>query len=117
MFLALAIVCDNYLVTSLKKICKTCNLSEDVAGATLMAAGTSAPEIFVSIISVFLIHGDIGVKTIVGAALYNILFITGLCGSFTRHEHQTEIAAIIVIVTITFSEKLTVRSNGGCSLE
>uniref|UniRef100_A0A3P8UT85 Solute carrier family 24 member 4 n=1 Tax=Cynoglossus semilaevis TaxID=244447 RepID=A0A3P8UT85_CYNSE len=50
MFLALAITCDEYFVTSLEKICEKLDLSEDVAGATFMAAGSSAPELFASVI-------------------------------------------------------------------
>uniref|UniRef100_A0A8C2IZ15 Solute carrier family 24 member 6a n=1 Tax=Cyprinus carpio TaxID=7962 RepID=A0A8C2IZ15_CYPCA len=50
MFYALAIVCDVYFVPSLEKICENLHLSEDVAGATFMAAGSSAPELFTSLI-------------------------------------------------------------------
>ncbi|XP_077096247.1 sodium/potassium/calcium exchanger 4a isoform X2 [Siphateles boraxobius] len=82
MFLALAIVCDDYFVTSLEKICEKLQLSEDVAGATFMAAGSSAPELFASIIGVFITHGDVGVGTIVGSAVFNILCIIGVCGIF-----------------------------------
>ncbi|XP_060789033.1 sodium/potassium/calcium exchanger 4a [Neoarius graeffei] len=82
MFLALAIVCDDYFVTSLEKICEKLHLSEDVAGATFMAAGSSAPELFASIIGVFVTHGDVGVGTIVGSAVFNILCIIGVCGIF-----------------------------------
>ncbi|XP_049319502.1 sodium/potassium/calcium exchanger 4a isoform X1 [Astyanax mexicanus] len=82
MFLALAIVCDDYFVTSLEKICEKLQMSEDVAGATFMAAGSSAPELFASIIGVFITHGDVGVGTIVGSAVFNILCIIGVCGIF-----------------------------------
>ncbi|XP_063079661.1 sodium/potassium/calcium exchanger 4 isoform X2 [Engraulis encrasicolus] len=82
MFLALAIVCDDYFVTSLEKICEKLDLSEDVAGATFMAAGSSAPELFASVIGVFITHGDVGVGTIVGSAVFNILCIIGVCGVF-----------------------------------
>ncbi|XP_026870879.2 sodium/potassium/calcium exchanger 4 isoform X3 [Electrophorus electricus] len=82
MFLALAVVCDDYFVTSLEKICEKLDLSEDVAGATFMAAGSSAPELFASIIGVFITHGDVGVGTIVGSAVFNILCIIGVCGIF-----------------------------------
>ncbi|KAF4083634.1 hypothetical protein AMELA_G00118950 [Ameiurus melas] len=82
MFLALAIVCDDYFVMSLEKICEKLHLSEDVAGATFMAAGSSAPELFASIIGVFITHGDVGVGTIVGSAVFNILCIIGVCGIF-----------------------------------
>ncbi|XP_076129335.1 sodium/potassium/calcium exchanger 4 [Alosa pseudoharengus] len=82
MFLALAIVCDDYFVMSLEKICEKLDLSEDVAGATFMAAGSSAPELFASVIGVFITHGDVGVGTIVGSAVFNILCIIGVCGIF-----------------------------------
>lgn len=82
MFCALAVVCDDYFVPSLEKLCERLNLSEDVAGATFMAAGSSAPELFTSIIGVFITHGDVGVGTIVGSAVFNILCIIGVCGFF-----------------------------------
>ncbi|XP_074854857.1 sodium/potassium/calcium exchanger 4 [Carettochelys insculpta] len=82
MFYALAIVCDDFFVPSLEKICEKLHLSADVAGATFMAAGSSTPELFASIIGVFITHGDVGVGTIVGSAVFNILCIIGVCGIF-----------------------------------
>ncbi|CAB1343617.1 unnamed protein product [Coregonus sp. 'balchen'] len=82
MFYALALVCDDYFVPSLEKICERLHLSEDVAGATFMAAGSSAPELFTSVIGVFITKGDVGVGTIVGSAVFNILCIIGVCGIF-----------------------------------
>nr|XP_046256969.1 sodium/potassium/calcium exchanger 3 isoform X1 [Scatophagus argus] len=82
MFYALALVCDDYFVPSLEKICERLHLSEDVAGATFMAAGSSAPELFTSVIGVFVTKGDVGVGTIVGSAVFNILCIIGACGIF-----------------------------------
>uniref|UniRef100_A0A1A7YG27 Solute carrier family 24 (Sodium/potassium/calcium exchanger), member 3 n=1 Tax=Iconisemion striatum TaxID=60296 RepID=A0A1A7YG27_9TELE len=82
MFYALALVCDDYFVPSLEKICERLHLSEDVAGATFMAAGSSAPELFTSVIGVFITKGDVGVGTIVGSAVFNILCIIGMCGIF-----------------------------------
>ncbi|KAM6455938.1 sodium/potassium/calcium exchanger 3 isoform 2-T2 [Liasis olivaceus] len=82
MFYALAIICDDFFVPSLEKICERLHLSEDVAGATFMAAGSSAPELFTSVIGVFITKGDVGVGTIVGSAVFNILCIIGVCGLF-----------------------------------
>uniref|UniRef100_A0AAZ3QZX1 Sodium/calcium exchanger membrane region domain-containing protein n=1 Tax=Oncorhynchus tshawytscha TaxID=74940 RepID=A0AAZ3QZX1_ONCTS len=67
-----------------------CNLqlSEDVAGATFMAAGSSAPELFTSLIGVFITKGDLGVGTIVGSAVFNILVIIGICGIFAGQVTQ-----------------------------
>ena len=82
MFGALAVVCDDYFVPSLEQITDKLHMHSDVAGATFMAAGSSAPELFTSIIAVFITKSDIGLGTIVGSAVFNILFIVAICGLF-----------------------------------
>jgi len=44
-----------------------------------MAAGGSAPELFTSIIGVFIAQSDVGIGTIVGSAVFNILFVIAAC--------------------------------------
>ena len=51
------------------------HLSDDVAGATLMAAGASSPELFSSIIALFVTHSALGLGTIVGSEIFNQLMI------------------------------------------
>ncbi|XP_017871038.1 PREDICTED: sodium/potassium/calcium exchanger 4 isoform X1 [Drosophila arizonae] len=80
LFVALAVVCDEYFVPAVEKICAALNMSNDVAGATFMAAATSAPELFVNVIGTFITEGDIGVGTIVGSAVFNILAVAACCG-------------------------------------
>ena len=79
-FCALTVVCDDYFVASLNRITKCLGLKPDVAGATFMAVGSSAPTLFISIISTFFTEGDIGLGTIVGSTIFNTLFIIALCG-------------------------------------
>ena len=61
-------ICDEFLVPSLEIMCVKLKLKEDVAGASFMAFGASAPEIVISIITT--IQGgdnvDIGVGSIIG---------------------------------------------------
>lgn len=80
LFVATAIVCDDYFVSSLDKVCEHFGISEDVAGATFMAAGSSMPELFTAIIGVFITKGDVGIGTIVGSAVFNVVFVIGVCG-------------------------------------
>ncbi|XP_077275887.1 solute carrier family 24 member Nckx30C isoform X6 [Temnothorax americanus] len=84
MFVALAIVCDEFFVPSLDVIIEKFDIADDVAGATFMAAGGSAPELFTSIIGVFVSFDDVGIGTIVGSAVFNILFVIGMCAIFSR---------------------------------
>lgn len=85
MFLALAIVCDEFFVPALEEISSDhhLNLSMDVAGATLMAAGGSAPELFTSFVGTFQ-QSDIGIGTIVGSAVFNVLFVIGCCSMMSK---------------------------------
>uniref|UniRef100_A0A8C5KCH6 Solute carrier family 24 (sodium/potassium/calcium exchanger), member 4 n=2 Tax=Jaculus jaculus TaxID=51337 RepID=A0A8C5KCH6_JACJA len=117
MFYALAIVCDDFFVPSLEKICEKLHLSEDVAGATFMAAGSSTPELFASVIGVFITHGDVGVGTIVGSAVFNILCIIGVCGLFAGQVvHLTWWAvgrdsvyytlSVIVLIAFIYDEEI-----------
>lgn len=77
-FYLLAIVCDRYFVLSLDKIADRLRMNSDMAGATLMAVGSSAPELFVSFIALFKPGNEaMGAGTIVGSALFNILVIIG----------------------------------------
>ncbi|XP_077331345.1 sodium/potassium/calcium exchanger 2 isoform X2 [Lithobates pipiens] len=84
MFIALAVVCDEFFVPSLTVITEKLMISDDVAGATFMAAGGSAPELFTSLIGVFISHSNVGIGTIVGSAVFNILFVIGMCALFSK---------------------------------
>lgn len=84
MFVALAIVCDEFFVPALDVIIEKLDIADDVAGATFMAAGGSAPELFTSVIGVFVSFDDVGIGTIVGSAVFNILFVIGMCAIFSR---------------------------------
>ncbi|XP_055908842.1 sodium/potassium/calcium exchanger Nckx30C isoform X3 [Eupeodes corollae] len=84
MFVALAIVCDEFFVPSLDVIIEKLGITDDVAGATFMAAGGSAPELFTSVIGVFVSFDDVGIGTIVGSAVFNILFVIGMCALFSK---------------------------------
>nr|ABK63242.1 NCKX2.3 [Morone saxatilis] len=84
MFISLAIVCDEFFVPALTVITERLEISDDVAGATFMAAGGSAPELFTSVIGVFVSHSNVGIGTIVGSAVFNILFVIGMCALFSK---------------------------------
>ncbi|XP_031718759.1 sodium/potassium/calcium exchanger 3 isoform X2 [Anarrhichthys ocellatus] len=117
MFHALAIVCEFYFVPSLEKVSENLHLSQDVAGATFMAAGSSAPELFTSLIGVFITKGDVGVGTIVGSAVFNILVIIGLCGIFSGQPISLSwwplfrdavfyILSIVVLIMVIYDDKV-----------
>ncbi|CDS35715.1 sodium:potassium:calcium exchanger [Echinococcus multilocularis] len=84
MFLALAIVCDEYFIPCLKVICDVLRLQPDVAGATFMAAGSSAPELATTLVGVLIARDDIGLGAVVGSADFNVMFVTSVCALFSK---------------------------------
>ena len=84
MFMGIAIVCDEYFVPTLEVIVDRLDLTHDVAGATFMAAGGSTPELFTSFIGTFISHSQVGFGTIIGSAVFNILFVIGMCAVFSK---------------------------------
>jgi K+-dependent Na+/Ca+ exchanger-like protein len=83
MFVALAIVCDEFFVPALEVYVDIFKISMDVAGATLMAAGGSAPELFTSMFGT-MAGSDLGFSTIVGSAVFNVLFVIAVCAIFSK---------------------------------
>ncbi|XRB00448.1 sodium/potassium/calcium exchanger [Pycnococcus provasolii] len=82
-FVALALVCDDYFVPALEDAAKALRISHDVAGATLMAAGGSAPELATAIIGTLGRRPGVAVGTIVGSAVFNVLAVIGACAVLT----------------------------------
>lgn len=78
-FVFLARIVDQFFISSLDKISKDLRLSSDAAGATLMAVGSSAPELFVALFAILKPgdHQAIGIGSIVGSAIFNLLVIVG----------------------------------------
>jgi len=75
----LALLTEGFFIVSLDEISARLRLPNDVAGATLMAIGSSAPELSIALIALLKPgdYGDMGIGTIVGSALFNVLVITG----------------------------------------
>ena len=83
MLIGLNTICDVHFSGALELMVEVYEVKPDVAGATFMAAGGSAPELFTSLVGVFA-ETDVGFGTIVGSAVFNVLFVIGLCGWFAK---------------------------------
>ncbi|KAL3985534.1 putative integral membrane protein [Acanthocheilonema viteae] len=83
MFIAISLVSDKFFIPSLSIIIGKLSISNDVAGATFMAAGGSAPEFFASLFGVFITQNNVGIGTIVGSATFNILCVLAFCTFFS----------------------------------
>ena len=69
------LVVDNAVV-----IARSFNLSDKLIGLTIIAAGTSLPELATSAVAAFKKNSDIAIGNVVGSNIFNILFILSVSG-------------------------------------
>lgn len=78
--LALLVLGARWLVGSAVELATAWGVSEAVIGLTIVAAGTSLPEVMTSIIATIKGERDIAVGNVVGSNIFNILGVLGLSG-------------------------------------
>jgi len=93
------IAAGRFIVSGAKGIALSFGIDEFVIGATIVAIGTSIPELATSIISMMRGHDEVGVGTILGSNIFNGLFIIA-------------VAAIIYPIKIHLGEVLPVLAFG-----
>ncbi len=72
----------NYLTDGSAAIARRFNVSGFIIGLTIVALGTSMPEMVVSVISALKGEGDIAIGNVVGSNIFNTLVILGICALF-----------------------------------
>ncbi|MDI6802534.1 MAG: calcium/sodium antiporter [Bacteroidota bacterium] len=75
---ALLILGSNFLVEGAVELAKYFGISELVIGLTIVAAGTSLPEVATSVVAAIKGEKDIAVGNVVGSNIFNILSVLGL---------------------------------------
>jgi cation:H+ antiporter len=81
------------LVRGAVGLASSLGVSETVIGLTIVAAGTSAPELFTSLIAARRGQDDIAIGNVIGSNIFNILGIAGITAVITPLEISTEILA------------------------
>ena len=81
--LVLLVIGAEFLVKGASRIAAVLRISPLIIGLTIVAYGTSAPEMFVSVMSSFSGQGDIAMGNVVGSNICNVLLILGLSALVT----------------------------------
>ena len=118
-FLFLWWVTEYYFIPSLDIIARKWNMSSNMAGATLMAAGSSAPELAIAIFAVIRPgeHLEIGLGTIIGSAVFNMLVIIGVVAAVRKAVLQWQpIARDLLSYFITIILLSYIMLNGNIDL-
>jgi len=81
--LALVVCGSELLIGSMKEICRRHNVPEAVIAVTLVALGTSLPELVTAVTAIRKGHADLLVGNIIGADILNVLFVIGASAAAT----------------------------------
>lgn len=99
------VVGSNLTVNSATDIARAVGLSERVIGLTIVALGTSLPELFTSVTAARKGNADIAIGNIVGSNIFNILFVLGTSALITSLVFEASfwvdgIAAVVAGVVL-----------------
>lgn len=113
--LALIILGSNVTVNAATAIAAYIGLSQRFIGLTIVALGTSLPELFTSVTAARKGNADIAIGNIVGSNIFNILFVIGLsaliidipfAAAFNFDMIIAIAAAVMLLVCVLFTKKL-----------
>jgi cation:H+ antiporter len=98
--IAVVVVGADWLVKSSIELARLIEVSEAFIGLTIVAVGTSSPELVTTIVSTIRGQRDIAVGNLIGSSIYNILFILGVTLLVTPAGIQVEPALIQVDIPV-----------------
>jgi cation:H+ antiporter len=84
--LVLLVMGSNWLVEAAVTLARKMGMSELVVGLTIVAAGTSLPEVATSILAAIRGQRDIAVGNVVGSNIFNVLAVLGISASIAPHD-------------------------------
>jgi len=114
---------SNWLVEAAIIIARTFGVSELVIGLTIVAAGTSMPEVATSIVAAMKGEGDISAGNVIGSNIFNILGVLGVAAATTpesipvaanilRFDLPIAIFAAVVTIPVFIVDNYISRFDG-----
>ena len=125
--LGLLVLGSNWLVDSAVVIAKALGVSELVIGLTIVAVGTSLPEVATSIIAALKGESDIAVGNAVGSNIFNLLGVLGIgallapggisvAGQVLRLDFPVMVFVALVCLPVFYIDSRISRMEGGLLL-
>lgn len=120
--LALTIFGARLLVNAAVEIATALGVSETIIGLTVVAVGTSLPELVTSVIAAVRRHTDLALGNIIGSNIFNIFFILGTTALIQPIPVPAEIArldiwvmlgATAILLLFSYTQREIVRWEGG----
>ena len=123
--LAVIVVGADVLVSGATELARTFGVSDAIIGLTIVAIGTSAPELATTVVATIRNDRDVAVGNLIGSSIYNILMILGATvlaspGGITVSREilliDLPLAALVALVCVPVfrSGQSISRAEGGC---
>ena len=123
--IVVVVVGAELLVSGAVDIAKSLGVSDAVVGLTIVAIGTSAPELATTIMGTLKNERDIAIGNLIGSSTYNILFILGVTSLASPAGVPVDapllhidlpLAALVALVCVPVfaSDRLISRKEGAC---
>ncbi len=115
----------NLFVDGASGIARSLGVSESIIGLTLVAAGTSLPELATSVVAALKKNPEIAIGNVIGSSLFNIFFVLGCSASITplnlmgisNLDFSVLVGSCILLWLFgVFFAKRTITRLEGCSL-
>lgn len=122
--IGLTLLGAKFLVDSATELARAWGVSERVIGLTIVAVGTSLPELITSVMASVRRQNDVAFGNVVGSNIYNALFILGATALFMPVVVSADMGADVWIMTgvtaaligIAFTRRMFSRWVGGVFL-
>lgn len=118
--LTLTLAGANYLTDGSADVAKRLRIPEFIIGLTVVAVGTSMPELVVSVLSAIAGQSDVAIGNVVGSNIFNVFVILGICAliapiALTRANIRRDIpiglGASILLLLVTSARFLSDTIN------
>jgi cation:H+ antiporter len=122
--LGILVLGSSLLVEHSVILAKALGVSEAVIGLTIVAAGTSMPELATSVVAAFRKQPDIAIGNIIGSNIFNILAILGTSSliaplhapGIASRDYLAMIAATVLLIPLLYTGRLLHRLEGALLL-
>lgn len=94
---------SHWLINSAQELARMMGVSDVIIGITVIAVGTSLPELATSVVSAIKKEADISVGNIVGSNLFNTLFVLGFVGVVNPISIDKHTIFVLVPIMIAFT--------------
>jgi len=118
--LVVILVSSDYAVDAATAIAKIFNISDRVIGLTIVALGTSLPELVTSVTAALRGNGDLAVGNVIGSCIFNILFVLGSsalimpieCAPNFLSDAYVAVLATVLLLVFGYTQRKIQRWEG-----